>query len=236
MTDNYWFEDLNILLDTNKLDEFYPTPQMNYIRKVNSLVRGSIYVGIILAILYKNYLYIYIPLITMLITIILYHYRKINLETDNKLKTLNNKLNENLPINSNDINEHKNTENVNEKFINASNTFQEPNCNNPFMNAMPFDDRTRTNACSPLKSDNSGKIEVYFNKNLFREVGDIFNKQNGQREFYTMPSTTYPNKRDQYEQWLYGTPKTCKESNGVACINRNTERLNGQSYSYPRMY
>lgn len=231
--DKYWFEDLNILLDTNRLDEFYPTSKMTYNQKVNSLVRGSIYIGLLLAIIKRNYLFIYIPLITMLLTVILNYYRQINKESERKLNELNNKLNSNLPINNNSVDNKLNKE-INEKFSNR--TCQEPARENPFMNAMPFDERTRSEACSPLNNDNSSKIETLFNKNLFREVGDIFNKQNGQREFYTMPSTTYPNRREQLGQWLYGTPKTCKEGNGDACINRNTERLNGQSYKTPFLY
>ena len=230
--DNYWFEDLNILLDTNKLDEFYPRKGMDYKKKVNSLVRGSVYVGILMSIFKRNYLFLYIPLITMLLTVILYYFRKVNQDTDNKLKKLNNDLNEKLPINSNRVDNNINKM-INENFANQ--TCQKPSDNNPFMNAMPFDKRTRSNSC-PVNDENNTKIETIFNKNLFREVGDIFNKQNGQRQFFTMPSTTYPNNREKLGDWLYKTPKTCKEGNGNACVQRNIERLNGQSYKFPYLY
>ena len=96
--EKYWFEDLNILLDTNRLDEFYPTNCMNYKTKVNSLVRGSIYIGIILSVLKKNYLLLYIPLITMLMTLVLYYLREINKDTDKRIQKLNEETNNNLPI------------------------------------------------------------------------------------------------------------------------------------------
>lgn len=230
--EKYWFEDLNILLDTNRLDAFYPTNCMNYKTKVNSLVRGSIYIGIILSVLKKNYLMLYIPLITMLMTLILYYLREINQDTDKRIQELNEETNMNSPINNNLVDNALNNK-IKENFVNQ--VCQPPTTNNPFMNALPFDKRSRSNAC-PVNEENKNKIESIFNVNLFREVGDIFNKQHGQRQFYTMPSTTYPNNRDKLGDWLYKTPPTCKEGNGAACVQQNQERLNGQSYNFPHLY
>jgi hypothetical protein len=32
-----------------------------------------------------------------------------------------------------------------------------------------------------------------------------------QRNYFTMPWTTIPNKQDEFARWLYLSPKTCKE-------------------------
>jgi hypothetical protein len=50
-----------------------------------------------------------------------------------------------------------------------------------------------------------------FGHNLFTDVDDLFGKMNSQRQFYTMPSTTIPNKQGEFAKWLYSNPKTCKE-------------------------
>ena len=79
------------------------------------------------------------------------------------------------------------------------------------------DDRKREPACI---SHNDGElrndIEKKFNEKLYRNVGDLYGKNNSQREFHTMPSTTIPNKQTSYAKWLYKQSSTCKED-GVKC-------------------
>ena len=83
---NYWFNDLNELIDYNKLDRFIPKNDMTYIEKTNSIVRLSIYVGIILSILTRNYLYLYVPLGMMLFSYVMYLLRKVDDESSEKIK------------------------------------------------------------------------------------------------------------------------------------------------------
>ena len=45
-----------------------------------------------------------------------------------------------------------------------------------------------------LENDNlQNTINNHFNTNLYQDVGDIWNKNNSQRQFYTMPNTKIPN-------------------------------------------
>ena len=50
--------------------------------------------------------------------------------------------------------------------------------------------------------------------------------------FYTTPNTTIPNNQGDFANWLYKTPKTCKEGNGNQCVANNMEKLNGSSYQF----
>ena len=218
--DKYWFEDLNILIDMNRLNEFIPNSSMNYVQKVNTLVRASIYVGIIFAFCRKNYLFLYIPIMTMLLTYILYNFKKVNEDTDKKIKKMIEE-DESMPINDNNVDKKLDTK-LKENF--ESQKCFAPKEENPFMNALPFDKRARSNACY-LNEETNNKVETLFSQNLFREAGDIFNKQHGQRQFYTMPVTTIPNEQGKFANWLYKSPPTCKESNGLACIKNNYEHL-----------
>lgn len=227
----YWFQDLNLLIDSNKLDEFYPTKNMNHVEKTNALMRGSIYTGVIISLLQKNYLYLYIPIIVGFLTIILHYYKKVNDDSDKKIKNLEKQFSTPLPINDNTVRNNNNNI-IKEGFQNSCSA---PKQSNPFMNPLPFDNRTRPEACSYTR-ENKDKIENIYNKNLFREVGDIFNKQHGNRQFYTVPSTTYPNAQGDLGKWLYGTPKSCKEGNGNQCVANNQEKLNGASYQFPYLY
>ena len=103
--------------------------------------------------------------------------------------------------------------------------------NNPFMNPLPFDNRKRAGACNVLNKNNQLKIEDSFNKNLYRDASDIFNRNNSQRQFVTVPSTTYPNNQNLFANWLYGTPTTCKEGNGAQCVANLYQPLNRRMHA-----
>ena len=88
---------------------------------------------------------------------------------------------------------------------------QKPDLNNPFMNILPGDSRGRDQACSYTKETKS-QIEDAFETNLYDDIDDIYGKKNSQRQFYTMPSTSMPNKQTEFGQWLYNIGPTKKEN------------------------
>ena len=93
-----------------------------------------------------------------------------------------------------------------------------PTDNNPFMNPTIFgEDNNKTSCLSYNNKGIQNNIETKFNKEIYREASDIFGKNNSQRQFYTVPSKKYPNDQDAFKKWLYSTPPTCKEGNGIQC-------------------
>ena len=72
-------------------------------------------------------------------------------------------------------------------------------------------------------------INNKFNYNLYRDMSDIFGRNNSQRQFYTTPVTTIPNKQMKFARWLYNTPPTCKEGNGNQCVANNRDDLRQSS-------
>ena len=48
-------------------------------------------------------------------------------------------------------------------------------------------------------------------------MNDIYNNRNSQRQYYTMPNTQIPNDQTSFARWLYATPPSCKEGNGLQC-------------------
>jgi hypothetical protein len=222
IADTYWFQKFEILFDTNKLNEFYPKSTMKYAEKVNSLVRLSIYIGLLASIIMRNYLYLYIPIMTMLLTYVLYLFRQMDSNNKDKENSIKETLSQNIN-NGTDLSVAFDAQNELEHFSNSATDATYPTQSNPFMNPLPFDDRKRPEAINP--SAVSNKVEKYFNRNLFREIGDIFSKENSQREFYTVPTTTYPSHQENFANWLYKTPPTCKEGNGNQCVANNSDRL-----------
>ena len=207
----YWFEDINELLDINKMNIYLPNKEMTYPEKVNSLVRLSWYIGILASLFTTNYLYLYIPMLTMIITYILYLFRYQEVQAEFKRN------NANVPMVENKI-DAKIIENL-AKFQDVNGLVTKPSLNNPFMNPLPFDDRLRPPAAQILTNDtNKTAVETAFDKGSIRDVNDVWDKNNSKRQFFTMPWTSFPNDQGSFADWLYKTPPTCKEGNGMQCV------------------
>jgi len=194
--DPFWIKDYKILFAKERLTDFFPTIQMTLIEKLNAIFRLSIYLSILLYLFTSNYLYLYIMIIVGLFTCFIFYNQKDNIE-----------LYFNSLENSNSNNIEKNI------YEDKMNTIK-PSVENPFMNINLITDSKDKEA--PLPSWNNDKIqkeiENKFNYNLYRDVGDLYGKNNSQREFYTMPSTTIPNNQTSFAKWCYGVGPTCKES------------------------
>ena len=87
-----------------------------------------------------------------------------------------------------------------------------PTVENPFMNRLPTDSLDRSEACK-YNEEIKEEINDNFNTNLYLDLGDIYQKNNSQRQYYTMPNTSLINKQKEFAEWLYNTPPICKEGN-----------------------
>ena len=232
--ENYWFQDLsNSIFNLDYALKIFPNTTMTYAEKINSIVRLGIYIGLILALLYKNYMFLYIPITIMILSYLMYIFRIDQLNTTLEHNGPISKINSLLQTNLNDLTKHNmatsyDTYNSNgvrvnndaESFTNILNikNCSKPSTLNPFMNPLVFDSRMRDSACDAIKEENQLQIEKEYNKYCIKDVSDIFNHNSGRRQFYTVASTTYPNNQGGFANWLYKTPPTCKEGNGAQCI------------------
>jgi len=66
-------------------------------------------------------------------------------------------------------------------------------------------------ACNADDDEIKDEISINFNKDLYMNIDDVWEKKNSQRQFYTIPSTSVPNNQTAFANWLYNSPKTCKE-------------------------
>jgi hypothetical protein len=96
-----------------------------------------------------------------------------------------------------------------------------PTPRNPFMNVLP--DEVKYNPNRPEAASVDGPtvkatLDDFFRVNWFSDPTDVFGRNQSQREFITMPSTTIPSDRESYQNWLYKVPgKTCKEGGRDTC-------------------
>jgi hypothetical protein len=197
-SDKFWADDLSVLYNKDRLVEFFPTSKMTMVEKLNSITRLGIYLGVILAILMRNYLYLYITVVVVAITFFIYKFQEDNLEL--------------YYDGVNDMRSKNNKDKLQEKDC------TKPTVDNPLMNFNIISDkRDRSKACDSFDNKKvRDEIEDKFGYNLYRDVGDLYGKNNSQRQYYTMPSTTMPNDQTAFAKWCYNTGPTCKEK-GLYC-------------------
>ena len=224
--DPIWINDFNQIIRQDRLMDFIPKPEMSFSEKVNSIVRLSIYSGIILGLLHNNYLYIYIPIVVMVTTYLVYMFQSDKSKEDYQ----------NLPRQLNQFTENPSLDRYNQQQAEAEK--EKANCvsttlDNPFMNFLPADDRRRGQSCKMVDNEElSNKVKANFNNNLFKDVDDIYNRKHSERQYYTMPNNKAANDQGLFASWLYSSPMTCKEGNGEQCVANNNYRLNQQSYRF----
>lgn len=111
---------------------------------------------------------------------------------------------------------------VDEMINYEKNTCRKPTVDNPFMNtaAVEYGSENPPAACNANDEDIKENIKVNFNKDLFRDVDDLWEKMNSQRQFYTMPNTGVPNNQTEFAKWLYKLPDSsqCKIEQGDSCL------------------
>jgi len=97
-----------------------------------------------------------------------------------------------------------------------------PSAKNPFMNVLLDElsyNPNRPEADAIINPKNQIILDDYFRVQWNSDPTDVFGRSQGQRQFYTMPSSSIPNDQGSYQNWLYLLPgKTCKEGGRDACV------------------
>jgi len=204
----FWYNDISILYNKDSITEIFPSKRFDILRKLNAIVRLSIFYTLVMFFMKREQKYLVIPVIVMGITWLIW-YKQEDIHVDNTMKeSMSDKLEDLVKIND------------------LSTECRVPNKDNPFMNPTLTD--YGSNLQPPPKScpsyNNKGvqrRVEELFNEDLYRDVTDVFGKNNSQRQFYTVPGNQVPNDQGAFAQWCYGTPPTCKEGNQIACLSAN---------------
>lgn len=205
----FWSNNPQQFLNRENYLYFFPSPQMNTVQKWNSLVRLSLYMSVILFLYSRNWTYWILFFGTAALSYILYRNKKLEIFT-NSSQT-------NPPV----LSTPDDTEPV----------YVSPTKDNPFMNVQltdytlnPQREAASKQSTTNMREINS-EIDSKFDINLYKDLSDVFDKMNSQRQYYTMPVTTIPNKQKSFADWCYDTMPTCKEQNGVQCHLNNHNPL-----------
>lgn len=195
--DPFWYDDIRILFNYERMNEFFPSKDMTLEEQLNSLVRLTLYISLIFMLYKKQITYIYILIFALIFTFSIYTLSDKSIESfesDEKKYISPTRNNPFMNISPNDYIDHPNRDS-----LNKVNNYINPDLNK--------------------------EIDKHFNYNLYRDVDDIYNRKSNQRQFYTMPVTTIPNTQEKFAKWLYLTPPTCKEGNSSQCIAQQYNHL-----------
>jgi hypothetical protein len=190
-SDTFWSINPKILFQQDRLVEFFPRKEFTREENLNALARLGIYIGIVVSLYKANPMYLYIPVAVLLFTQFIYSHSK---------------------------KEEKET---------FEPTDVKPTLNNPFMNPSVSDYIDNpTKPAAPKYYENTeadqkirADIEEKFGYNLYMDVSELYGKNNGQRQFYTVPSTTIPNDADAFRKWCYKGASTCKDDTNKCVKN-----------------
>lgn len=218
MSTPFWFNDISILFNKNYLLEIIPLKSYDFNRKLNAILRFTIYYGILLYILKNDKNVLCLPFITVVITVF--------------LNKTNKKGRENTAmVNSKNVKDNHSSETVNKMVEEIDDdVFRKPDIDNPMMNMNVFDLYDDKRAIPTYDNPGVEKVvEDKWNDGLYRDSDDLFGRNNSQRQWYTMPNTESMNRQTEFAKWCYKTPPTCKEGNGLQCANNLHPRLNRSS-------
>jgi len=218
MSTSFWFNDISILFNKNYLLEVLPLREYDFNRKLNAVVRFTIYYGILLYVLNQDKNILCLPFITVVITVFLHKTNK-NTGDNTAMVGLMN-------VKKHDINVDV------DKMIDEINTnvYRVPDKDNPMMNQNVFDLYDGKQAIPTYNNPGVNKVvEDKWVDKMPQDSNDLFNRRNSQRQWYTMPNTEAMNKQTEFAKWCYATPSTCKEGNGLQCANNLHPRLNRNS-------
>lgn len=195
----FWINDISKLY--NEPFDFFPDSNGTKEERLNSITRLSLYITIALVLVKRDYNYIWVFICTVIITLML------NSSKIDYLSNLSNTAIEPPVITIPKI----------DPGIKS-----EPTWENPFMNATVGE---------LLKTDSNGnilpkpealnltdpavkeKVEKLFfqGSDSPQSISDFYNRDGGRHQFYSMPSTSIPGNREDFQNWLYKMPARCKE-------------------------
>jgi hypothetical protein len=239
-TDAFWLDDIHILYRNNNYLKFFPSLKMTRNQQLNSITRLSAYLFILFIFFANSYNWMYLPLIAIIMIVIL---KKIKggkyiggLGSTDTLKPGDLKYSEKLshkpdPKNPGppDITIDKKMEESESDYSSSEEECQRPNKDNPFMNYLMSDyhndpKKQKLPGCNVNRGSIKKEMKGEYYKDLYRNIDDLFETYNGERQFYTLPASEINNDQDKFARWLYYAKNTCR-GDGKNCLKFKHRQL-----------
>lgn len=182
---SFWLNDPTVLFKQKYITQLWPYSYLTYEEKLNAITRFVVVISLLGYVLLNRIIIIVLGLIITGIIVLLYK-KKEGLK--NSYYGVNDEIIEqNNPFGNVLMTDYK--FNPNKKEVNSE--------YNP-----DLENSINTKIKEFIVEENSDNNEIY---NLFNNVGDQMTFEQNNRQFYTNPSTTIPNKQDDFLSFCYGT-------------------------------
>ena len=217
MNNSFWLENPNILFKSDQLSNLWPTPDMTFENKLNSITRLVIVLMIVGYLFTKNNKVLLSGLLSLGAIVLLYTIKikkSIKKEgfTDNQL------------------------------YNSIQSSFTQPTVFNPVMNVLlpEINDNPNRLKASPsfvpiVENEINNKTKEFIVNNfkdpsigekLFKDLGDNFNFEQSMHAWHPMPNTTVENDQKSFVEFCYGDMISCRdeENNEIACVRNMPPR------------
>lgn len=195
--DPFWADDPSVLLQKDRLVEFFPTGDQTLPERMNAISRLIIYISVILAVYQERATAVHFGILLMAMLYIMY-----------KNQTI-------VKLARGDVSLADAATAPLETFADSSGEVcRMPTLQNPFMNHLLGDVPGQMAACK-----GPGIQEMASNmldRQLFSDVDDLYNRNSNARLFRTMPETRGTPDRERYANWLVKGDGGCKTSGNCA--------------------
>lgn len=231
MTIPFWLNDPSILFNKDEFMKIWPTSNMTFEEKLNTISRLVILTCILGFIFTLNVNFLLICIITLSLIALVYKVRKQKIISDGFIGQ---------------INVVPNLKDKSAKFITNPVTLESvlktdyypTNKKNPLGNVLLTDimDNPEKKPAAPSFNPDvyeditrSSKKTVQFlnpgikntNKQLFGDLAQNFEFDWSMWNFYSMPNTKVASDQGAYAQYLYGNMPSCKDGSSFACVQDN---------------
>jgi hypothetical protein len=195
-SDPFWFDDVTVLYDVQRLTEFFPASYQTPAEKFNAITRMGVYATAILTLMKRTMRFVYMLLIIMFVLFL----GAKNMDVKGMFFR--------RP-------DHKLT--VSEGMTRRQ--CQAPTSDNPYGNVLLTDIQDNPDRLPACQHDSPEgmQADVKYYERLWMNVEDVYNRQANSRQFYSLPNTEVVNDQTGFARWLYGSDEpTCKEK-GIFC-------------------
>jgi hypothetical protein len=179
-----WYDEPTILFTQS--NQFIPLPDMQIHEKLNAIVRGAVIIGLVLYVLRKNILFLIVPILFSLV------FTYTITPTDPILVAA-------VLVTVDDTT--------------TNSECRRPTRENPLMNAMFEDNPDTSPACKVNDPEIQQEITEALEADTYRDVADVYNTNNANRQFTTNPSTSGDQREyEDYKKFVYTIGESCKDN------------------------
>ena len=186
----FWFNDISILVNQDYLQDFIPVKEMNTSEKLNAIMRFCMYLSLILILITGNSNYIFIVICGAILTYIIH----INKDEE----TIKNK-NENTS--------ETNTKELSQPIYEPPENEQiKPTPDNLFGNVSVVDIGNKKTEDAP-KDTYETQFQELLKKDTFNEQDNMYDDKMSLRQMYKVPNTFDSESRKKFMNWCYEPSK-----------------------------